>query len=408
MKSVTQTPPYIIDQARGIDQSNWDKPECLAISQLSMHKLFKTVAIEPLAPTFELPVANNILGIDTLVFPDPLIQGRKISGEQLLNRRIYNDALLVMQHGQVVHESYRNGMTGEDRHVIHSCTKSLCSMLIGISIDRGLINTGAAISDYVPQFQTRAEWEGVTVQHVLDMQAGIAYSEDYSDPKADYWSYARAAGYYPPLPGEPVVGARAWAIENLNSRSHAPGTAFAYNSCLSNVLGMALENIYQTGLGELFEKLLYQRIGAESPAYFNTDHLGFPITEGQFNVRLRDFARCALLMINGGKNLADEQILPPTFIDSIVTPDSAAQKAYHQAITDPTFPKGQYKNQFWVVEPEKKRFTMLGIHGQFAWYDLEQKLMMVGVGSYPCQDSPLMMQSLNTLWTGVADSLTGA
>jgi hypothetical protein len=45
------------------------------------------------------------------------------------------------------------------------------------------------------------------------------------------------------------------------------------------------------------------------------------------------------------------------------------------------------------------------IHGQFAWYDLQRELMMVGVGSFPQQDGELMMRSLDTLWQGVAGEI---
>jgi CubicO group peptidase (beta-lactamase class C family) len=307
-----------------------------------------------------------------------------------------------MHRGQVIHESYRNGMTATDRHVIHSCTKSLCSMLIAIAIDEGLLNPETEVSCYVTEFKTLAAWQGVTLQQVLDMQAGIEYSEDYADPDAHYWSYARAAGYYPTLNGEPAIGAKAWAFENLTERSHSPGSSFVYNSCLANVLGMVLEQVYQKDLAEIFESHLYQRCGVESAAYFNTDPQGFPITEGQFNCQLRDFARCTSLMINQGKNLAGEQIVPAHFIEQLVIVDPSAQQAYHASNPDRLFTHGQYKNQFWVLDPTQRQFCMLGIHGQFAWFDLNRTLMMVGMGSFPTQDGDLMMRSLNTLWQGVA------
>ena len=401
MKIVTEQPTYTINQQLGIGQSNWDYPEHLAIGQLSMSQLFKTVALEP-ASISPLPRAAKTLDVNGLSVDDPLMPGRKISGEQLLNRRIFNDALLVMHDQQVVHESYRNGMTADDRHVIHSCTKSLCAMLVAISIEQGLLNPEQAISDYIPEFQNIDAWQGVTLQNVLDMQAGIEYSEDYTDPNAHYWSYARAAGYYPPLPGESAIGAKAWAINNMNTRVHEPGTAFVYNSCLANVLGFALEQVHNKNLAQIFEELIYQPAGCEQDGYFNTDPKGFPITEGQLNLRLQDFARIAFIILNEGKNLKGEQILPLSFIEDTIKPNEQDKIKYQAVDKDPVFNSGQYKNQFWVLNPEQKQFTMLGIHGQFAWYDFNRKLMIVGNGSFPKQDGPLMMHSLNTLWQAIA------
>ncbi|WP_339673434.1 serine hydrolase [Dasania marina] len=401
MKIITEYPTYTVSESLGINQSNWDHPEHLGLGQLHMEQLFKTVALEP-GKAQALNRSAQTLDIDGLQLNDPLMPERKISGEQFLNRRLYNDALLVMQGTEVLHESYRNGMTADDRHVIHSCSKSLCSIVVAITIEQGLLQSSELISHYIPEFRQRPEWQGVTLQHVLDMQAGIAYSEDYSDPDAHYWHYARAAGYYPPLAGEHAIGAKAWIIDNLNTRSHAPGSSFVYNSCLANILGMALEAVHRKPLAAIFEQLLYQVAGTESAAYFNTDPMGFAIVEGQLNMRLQDFARCASIMLNQGKNLSNQQIIAPAFISETIPPDLHAKAIYQAVDSDTVFKLGQYKNQFWILSPEQKQFAMLGIHGQFAWYDLRRELMIVGFGSYPRQDGPLMTQSLNTLWQAIA------
>lgn len=405
MKIITREPDYIISSELNIGQHNWDSPDHLAIGQLSMEKLFKTVALEPNTPASPLVQSEKLLDIDTMTFDDPLMKGRSISGEQLLNRRIFNDGLLAIHKGKMIHESYRNGLTNTDRHVIHSCTKSFCAMIVAIAIEDGLINPQKDLKEYLPEFKHQAAWQDVTMQHVLDMQAGIEYSEDYTNSNAHYWSYARAAGYYPTLNGELAIGAKAWAIENLITRSHTPGTTFVYNSCLANLLGMVLEKVYQKNLAEIFETLLYQRCGVVSDAYFNTDPKGFPITEGQFNCCLRDFARVAYLISNQGRNLNGEQIIQANFITDLTTVDPAYQKAYQADAKDRLFKNGQYKNQFWILDPIQKQFCMLGIHGQFAWFDLQRELMIVGVGSYPKQDGILMMRSLNILWQSIAKTV---
>ena len=163
MKDITIDPSYVVNETMGITQANWDAPAHLATGQLSMHKLFKTVALEPGTHTIELPVSKTVLDLEGMQFPDPLMDGRQINGEQLLNRRIFNDGLLVMHRGEIVHESSRNGMTDHDRHVIHSCTKSLCSMLVAIAIEASLLHPEVEISRYVPEFQGRAEWAGGSV-----------------------------------------------------------------------------------------------------------------------------------------------------------------------------------------------------------------------------------------------------
>lgn len=405
VRVVTENPATDIAENTGIGQRNWDDPDHLALAQLRMSTLFKTVALDPKEPASELLHASPRLDVPAMLFPDPLISGRQLTGEQLLNRRIFNDGLLIMQHGKIVHESYRNGMCAEDHHVIHSCTKSLCAMLVLQAMAQGMFKSADLVGQLLNEFDALPAWSGVTVQHLLDMQAGIYYSEDYQDPGADYWSYARAAGYYPPLVGETAIGVKAWMVKNLVKRAQLPGRQFSYNSCLTNVLGMILERVYCRPLAEIFEQQLYQKVGPEAAALFNTDPQGFPITEGQLNLRLRDFARVAALVLRDGRNLSGEQVVPAGVFNAIAQPNIQARQAYQAGPDDPVFPLAHYKNQFWVLEPEQSRFCMLGIHGQFSWFDLRQSLMIVGVGSYPKQDGPQMMRSLKTLWHGVAAAL---
>lgn len=404
VKKISNPIPSEINTEFSIGQNNWDQPEHLAIGQISMEKIFPTLAIES-NKTIELNYADNQLDVQALTFKDPLNPSRDIDGDSFLNRRLFNDALLVMHKGKVLHESYRNGMCKHDRHVIHSCTKSLCSMIAAMAVEEGLLNPSALTSQYIPELESIQAWDEVTIQHIWDMQAGISYSENYTQADADYWSYARAAGYYPTTDGKPALGIKAWIFDNLNRTDCPPGSAFVYNSTLTNVLGMVLENIYQQPLAQLFEEKLYNKVGAEHDAYFNTDRFGFPITEGQFNVTLQDFSRLASVIVNKGKTLDGQTLVPAGFIRDLVKPSAKLKKSYMASVQDTVFPLGQYHNQFWVLEAEKQRFTMLGIHGQFAWYDLTQDLMITGFGSFPKQDGDLMMANLKQLWNQISNAI---
>jgi CubicO group peptidase (beta-lactamase class C family) len=404
VKQVTNEPSRVVNSQFEIGQASWDDPDHLGVSQLSMSRMFRTVALETSGPPEPLPVSNQAIDILALEFDDPLMAGRTIDGDTFLNRRLYNDALLVVHNGMTVHESYRNGMNDADHHVIHSCTKSLLSMVLAIAIEEGLLDPRNEVTDYMEEFCSVHAWRGVTLQHVWDMQAGISFSEDYDDPEADYWRYARAAGYYPTLEGEEGIGVEAWVLANLTTRDHLPGTVFAYNSSLTIVLGIILERAYGMGLAEILETKLYGRVGPESDGLLNTDAQGFPIVEGQLSLTLRDFARVAQLMVNDGRSRSGDRIVPSGFFAELLAADPSGTSAYHQKHRDDVFPSGRYKNHFWIVEPEQQQIAMLGIHGQFAWCDLTKDLLIVGLGSYPKQDSDLMMSVLKALWNRVSDA----
>ncbi len=392
----------IIEAKLGIDRSNWDEPPHLALSQLHMDRMMPVVHLEP-GQAIALPRAAQTLHVDALAFQDPL-SGQPIDAATFLDRRLFNDALMVMHRGRIVHESYRNGMTANDHHVQHSTTKSLTVMLIAQAIDAGRMDPLAPFDRYMPELRTATGWRGVTLQHVLDMCSGLRYAESYEDRNSDYRAYARAVGYYPATANE-SVGARRWLVEHMTERAEPPGTQFNYASPLTNALMMAAEYALGEPILQLLEARLYRRIGAESVGWFNTDALGFPIAEGQLSLTLADFARWASVMINDGRSLDGEVIIPASFVTDTCAPNAAAHSAFNAVERSVRFPRGHYRNQFWITEPERRQFTMLGIHGQFAWFDLENALMIVGYGSYPVATSPLLTLAQQQLWHRLAEAL---
>src|SRR5262245_63873284 len=119
-----------------------------------MDRMMPVVYLEP-AVSIELPRAPRAFDVDALIFADPL-NHRPIDGATFLSRRLFNDSLLVMHAGKVVHESYRDGMTLTDHHLQHSTTKSLTTMLIAQAIDERRMDPDAPFADYVAELRDAA------------------------------------------------------------------------------------------------------------------------------------------------------------------------------------------------------------------------------------------------------------
>jgi hypothetical protein len=51
--------------------------------------------------------------------------------------------------------------------------------------------------------------------------------------------------------------------------------------------------------------------------------------------------------------------------------------------------------------------ALLGIHGQFCLLDLEDRLMVVGFGSYPTQVDAPMVASMLGLWEAIRAAVGG-
>ncbi len=394
-----------VDKDFGYSDATWDRPAFLSVGQTTATSRMPTAVLEPGDLRLSLPLGDP-LDVKGMAFHDVLFD-RPMSADDFLNRRLFNDGLLVLHRGAVRHESYRNGFTADDHHLCHSVTKTLTTMMVGIAIDEGFLDVAMPIVTYVPELRELPAWESVTLQHVLDMAAGISSDEHYHKPDSMYWRYAYGVGYYGSDPSHPShnLGALGFILRELTTTEAPPGFRFNYASYLTNLLPLALQNVYQRPAVELYEEYLFNHIGAEAPCLLNVDAYGCPIVEGQISLTLRDLARWAGLYANGGRSLAGEQVVPNEWIEETITSSPARLAAFARGDSAKDFPGGQYHNKTWVLDADRRRFAMLGIHGQFAYFDLPAELMIVGFGSFPEQVAPLMGNSLHQLWTALTDAV---
>lgn len=401
---VTYLPPTGTPEtlaAIGYDGRTWDRPWNLARGQITTAERMPSVELDPGGPPHPLPVGAT-LDVAGLTFADPL-GDRPLTGGQFLDRRLFSDALAVVHDGRLVHESYRNGVTEADRHVVHSCSKTLTTMMVGIAIDEGRLDPSLPMSTYVPELAAIPAWGPITLQHVLDMATGLDLEEHYELPDSMYWRYADAVGYYT-TPAERQIGTLAFAVAELVRTAEPPGTRFNYGSYLTNLLPIAIANAYGEPAVELYEQRIYRHLGAERPALVNVDAVGNPIVEGQVNLTLRDFVRWGLLLVDGGRSLAGTQVIPPRWVEDTANPPAESAAAFARGDHGDAFAGAAYRNQTWVLEPGRV-VTMLGIHGQFCWVDLESRTLIAGFSSYPDQANELMTATLQKLWSTIRGAL---
>ena len=403
MVTVTQpsgTPAEL--EAVGYDDCTWDKPWNLPRGQLTCSERMPTAALEP---GRAIPwTVGPPLALGGLVAEDPLT-GRQFSLEGLLQDRMRADGLLVVHRGRLIAEWYGNGMTDHDLHVVHSCSKTLTSMAIGIAISEQKLDPTQLMSTYVNELASMPAWNDVTLQNVLDMATGIATDEHYEDPTSMYWRYADAVGYYGFTSAEQAIGCLAFVSTELTTRACASGEVFNYASYLTNLLPIALERAYGIPACEFYETRIYQHIGAESQALINVDSLGAPIVEGQVNLTLRDFARWAYLLVNDGKSLDGTAVIPREWQVEAFRTSAARRRAFERSDYADAMPGGEYHNQAWLLNSKESILAMLGIHGQYAYIDLPRELMIVGLSSFPDQANPLMIATLQEIWTRITDAV---
>lgn len=316
-------------------------------------------------------------------------QGVRQSVEEFL-RTSDTDGFLVLHRGRIVYERYGNGMTAATTHLSQSVSKSIVAAVAGVLAGRGLLDTGAPITHYLPELSGTA-YRDATVQHLLDMTSGVQWDETYSAPDSDCARMDAASGWKARKhPSWPIC---MWElILALRTLECPHGRRFRYRSIETDVLGFTLQRAGGRPLSELVSDALWRPLGAESEAYFTVDPAGFACACGGFNATLRDYGRFALMLQEHGR-IDGRQVVPAAWIDATRAGGPASFDAPYREV----LPNGAYHNQFWL-ESAGGPFMARGVFGQLLYVDPQAGFAAVKLSSWPVfTDAQRLMTALAAL-----------
>jgi CubicO group peptidase (beta-lactamase class C family) len=305
------------------------------------------------------------------------------------------DAIVVLHKDKLVHESYRNGMTSRDPHILMSVSKSMLGLVAGTLIERGELAESDLITKHLPEIENTA-YAGATVRDLLDMRAGILFDEDYlatEGPIVDY----RFAANWNPVPKDRVAADLRSFMSLLTETDGPHGGRFHYVSPNTDLLAWVFERASGMRYAELVSERLWKPLGAEAPGYITVDRIGGARAAGGKCLLARDLARVGMMMANGGQR-DGKQVVPACWLEDIV------QNGDPQAWKDGDFynEMGQrdihYRSKWYVNQEAEPLIFGVGIHGQFLFVDPAKKLSIAWFASQGSPlDSPLFEQVLATI-----------
>ncbi|CTQ32271.1 serine hydrolase [Jannaschia rubra] len=311
----------------------------------------------------------------------------------------YTDGILVLHHGRIVHERYAGCLDPTTLHGAMSMTKSLTGLLAEILIADGVLDETALMADIVPELKDSA-FADATVRQVMNMTTALDYSEDYSDPDAEVWTYAEAGS---PLPKpEGYDGPRSY-FEYLQTVENdgIHGDAFAYKTVNADALGWIVARIADQSVADLLSERIWTRIGAEREAYYTVDSIGTPFAGGGFNATLRDMARLGQLMLTEGR-WGEQQIVPPAAIRRIA--GGGDPKIFAKAGYD-TLDGWSYGSMWWISNDDHGAYAARGVHGQTLWIDPAADMVIVRFASNPVAANTANDPTSLPAYRAVADHL---
>ncbi len=319
-------------------------------------------------------------------------EGELYSYSEMLHAT-YTDACVVLHDGQLVFEYYDVGIAPEQQHLLMSVSKSLTATLIGVLVGQGLVATDALVTRYLPEL-IGTSWDGCTLQHLLDMRGGVAFSEhDMDDPNCDgvlleqvsgYTHSETASGTRPGLPANTYD----WIRALPNQQAH--GGPFVYRSILIDVLGWIAEEVTGERFADLFSRLIWSRIGAEQAADLIVDSAGFPVVEGGFCTTARDLARFGVMHLQRGV-AGGEQVVPGDWIDRVTSRDQELIDTFAAShAADADNPEAYYHDCWWVWDANLGRYGGYGLGGQNLLIDRTTQTVVVKFSSWPKRVDPML------------------
>lgn len=289
----------------------------------------------------------------------------------------YADGLLVLHKGAIVYEKYFGEGAAHRPHLAFSVTKSFVGTLAATLATQGKLDVDAKVPKYVPELQNTA-YGDATVRQVMDMTIGVKFSENYADPKAEVFDYARAGGMVPQGPG--YTGPKnffEFLVTLQKEGEH--GDAFAYKTANTEVLAWIVKRASGKSLAELLSTEIWQKLGAENDAYFMVDSVGTESGGGGLATTLRDLARFGEMIRNNGR-FNGQQIVPAEAVADIRRSGDPAKfaKAGYKLL-----PGWAYRDMWWMTNNANGAFVARGIYGQAIYVDPKAEMVIVRYASHP-------------------------
>jgi CubicO group peptidase (beta-lactamase class C family) len=246
------------------------------------------------------------------------------------------ESLLIIKNKILVLEEYFYRYDRTKLHNIHSCTKSIVSLLLGAALEsNGNMNVDKSVFDYIPKYDSlkTKENEQVKLKHVLTMTAGFGEAENSENSNGV----------------DPIHDILTLPIETK------PGEKFKYSNECSDLLGGIIYSLEGRQANEYAQKVLFDPLGI-SQFYWETEN-GIPHCYSDLHMRPRDMAKIGLLALNNGK-WNNEQIVPEEWI-KVSTKLHVAESEYFN-----------YGYQWWYRSKQNKPWWKNPVRGGKTGHDM--------------------------------------
>lgn len=322
---------------------------------------------------FKLKIDGNIDGLTFI----PWGSTEAMTWKESLSKN-YTDGILILHRGKIVYENYFAALKPDGVHAAMSVSKSFTGTLGALLLAQGLLDENKTAADYVPELKNSA-FGDASIRQILDMTTGLKYSEDYSDPNAEIWSFS-AAGNPFSKPASPEAPANYYDYFVTLRKEGRHGAAFGYKTVNTDVMGWIISRVTGKSIPTLLSELIWKPLGTHVDGYYQVDGSGIAFAGGGFGANMRDMAMFGEMIRNKGK-FNKRQILPAEVVEDIMK--GGNREAFAKSAHAATLKNWSYRNMWWVLHNSHGAFMARGVHGQSIYIDPTAEMVIVRFASHP-------------------------
>ena len=311
----------------------------------------------------------NYKALAETYFPSDTWETRTADDVNLNNKQIdklfrltFNDhatmGAVLIKDGYIVKEQYANGFDENSFGTSWSTAKSFYAALIGISIDRGEIDSlDDPVSKYVEEFD-KPEKKVISIRQILNMTSGLEFPSHEHEKmffENDHMKYAL----------------------NIDLESK-PGAKFEYNNVNSMLIGEILRNATGKTAKTLINERIFSKIGLDNFTAWE-DSAGNTLTYCCLDMSARDYSRFGLLFSRDG-NWDGNNVISREYVNETLKPYWGSTPSMGWIHSDT---RG-YSLQWWIskYDEQAKIYNTSGKFGQFIFIDKDRDIIFTRITKY--------------------------
>ncbi|WP_339848709.1 serine hydrolase [uncultured Dokdonia sp.] len=291
-----------------------------------------------------------------------------------------SNALLVLHRGKLQLEKYYNQTTKESTSNSMSMAKTITSILIGIAIDEGYIESEKElVSAYITDWQDDQR-NTITIEDLLLMQSGLRVDNNVQNIFSD------VIGLY--------MGTDVESTALKIPLSKVPATAFEYNNANTQLLAIILEKTTGLPIEQYASSRLWKPIGAADAGWWLDKEGGMPRTFCCYFAQAEDWMIIGQLLLQNGE-WRGKQVIPEKWISKMLTQSTLERDYGYQIWLN--YESGGNREKDRKSPFLAKNFLIDGTHNQEVIVVPQEEIVLVRIGEKPTSwDESFMINKILT------------